>query len=95
MVKRDVSHYADKFNDKTSFQEMDSIMNDDFLFASSCYDCTGLIPSGGHGEEEAQNYNEVYPYLPSTPGNAGREAEGIHVEMRKEVTDQHPHTHLK
>ena len=36
----------------------------DYLKASSAQDCTGLIPSGIIYEEELENYQELYPYLP-------------------------------
>ena len=39
-------------------------INDDYLFAASNQDCTGLIPSGIHGSDEIENYEEIYPYLP-------------------------------
>lgn len=39
-------------------------MDDDYLFASSATDCTGLIPSVAHDEYEMENYENLYPYLP-------------------------------
>ena len=39
-------------------------MDDDYLFASSATDCTGLIPSVAHDAYEAENYEEIYHYLP-------------------------------
>ncbi|MBR4027211.1 MAG: hypothetical protein IKJ01_06590 [Lachnospiraceae bacterium] len=39
-------------------------VNDDYLFAASNRDCTGLIPSGIQGNDEVDNYEEIYPYLP-------------------------------
>lgn len=42
-------------------------MDDDYLFAASTQDCTGLIPSVVHDETEAENYEELYPYLPTPP----------------------------
>ena len=36
----------------------------DYLKASSTQDCTGLIPSGIVYEEELENYEELYPFLP-------------------------------
>lgn len=44
-------------------------MNDDYLFTASCQDCTGLIPSVTHDEDEVENYEALYPYLPPTPRN--------------------------
>ncbi len=42
-------------------------MDDDYLFAASAQDCTGLIPTVTHNEEEMENYEELYPYLPRVP----------------------------
>ena len=39
-------------------------MDDDYLFASSATDCTGLIPSVAHDEYEVENYENLDPYLP-------------------------------
>lgn len=36
----------------------------DYLKASSAQDCTGLIPSGIQDEEEIENYEALYPFLP-------------------------------
>lgn len=36
----------------------------DFLKVSSAQDCTGLIPAGIQNEEEVENYEELYPFLP-------------------------------
>lgn len=33
-------------------------------FAAPAADCTGLIPSGGNSEDELENYEELYPFLP-------------------------------
>lgn len=64
-------------------------MGDDYLFAASATDCTGLIPSVAHNETEADNYDEIVHYLPPIPPNpvtgAPEEpmlaAEGIHAEV--------------
>lgn len=64
-------------------------MGDDYLFATSAADCTGLIPSVAHNETEADNYDEIVHYLPPIPPNpvtgAPEEpllaAEGIHAEV--------------
>ena len=42
----------------------------DYLKASSAQDCTGLIPSGIVYEEELENYEELYPFLPYAAKNA-------------------------
>ena len=34
-------------------------MDDDYLFASSATDCTGLIPTVAHDEYEAESYDEI------------------------------------
>lgn len=36
----------------------------EYLKTSSAQDCTGLIPSGIQSEEELENYEELYPFLP-------------------------------
>ena len=36
----------------------------DYLKASSAQDCTGLIPKGIAYEEEIENYEELYSFLP-------------------------------
>ena len=41
----------------------------DYLKASSTQDCTGLIPSGITYEEEIENYEELYPFLPHAAKN--------------------------
>ncbi len=64
-------------------------MGDDYLFAASASDCTGLIPSVAHNEAEAENYDEIAHYLPPVPANpitgfpekAMLAAEGIHAEV--------------
>lgn len=33
----------------------------------SVQDCTGLIPSGPVEEEELEDYEELYPFLPKVP----------------------------
>ncbi|MBQ9764842.1 MAG: hypothetical protein IJW18_01435 [Lachnospiraceae bacterium] len=45
------------------------IKDEDFLTAASSHDCTGLIPSAPQNEDEAENYEELYPYLPPVPTN--------------------------
>jgi hypothetical protein len=41
-----------------------------YLKVSSAQDCTGLIPSGIVYEEELENYEELYPFLPYAAKNA-------------------------
>ncbi len=37
---------------------------EEFCNAYSTTDCTGLIPGGNPSDEEIENYNDVYRYLP-------------------------------
>lgn len=68
--------------------------DDNYLYAASNRDMTGLTPSVAHDEYEAQSYEELFPYLPPLPPGKARTtpeasvAEGIHAEYRTEVTDQ-------
>ncbi len=40
---------------------------EDYIFnACSAYDCTGLIPSAVTDENEAESYEEIYPYISPT-----------------------------
>ena len=41
----------------------------DYLKSSSAQDCTGLIPAGITYEEELENYEELYPFLPYAAKN--------------------------
>ena len=41
----------------------------DYLKASSTQDCTGLIPASITYEEELENYEELYPFLPHAAKN--------------------------
>ena len=61
-----------------------SIAGDNYLYAASVTEMTGLSPTIAHNEHEAQNYEEVYPYLPPV----SHAAEGIHAEYRTKVTPQ-------
>lgn len=79
-------------------------MDEDYLYSASCHDCTGLAPTPAHNEFEAESYQELFHYLPPVcpmhsvsavddpipPYNHGRTSDGIHLETRKEVTDQPP-----
>lgn len=46
----------------------------DYLKASSAQDCTGLIPAGITHEEEIENYENLYPFLPQTAKSKKRES---------------------
>lgn len=79
-------------------------MDEDYLYAASCQDCTGLTPTPAHDEFEAESYQELAHYLPPVsqmqsssataapipPYNHGRTTDDIHLEMRRKVTDQRP-----
>lgn len=41
----------------------------DYLNTSSATDCTGLIPAAPAEEEELENYEELYPFLPKSISN--------------------------
>ena len=64
-----------------------SIAGDNYLYASSMTEMTGLTPTIAHNEHEAQNYEEIYPYLPP----ASHPADGLRAEYRTEVTPQFKH----
>lgn len=36
----------------------------DYLASASSQDCTGLIPAAPENEEDFENYEELYPFLP-------------------------------
>ncbi len=36
----------------------------------SAQDCTGLIPAGPVNEDELENYEELYPFLPKVPNSS-------------------------
>lgn len=80
---------------KTCHQADNHLSADDsYLYAASSGDMTGLTPTVAHNEAEAQNYEEVYPYLPPVPPAGATAvpeispAEGIHAEYRTKVTKQ-------
>ena len=71
------------------------IAGDNYMYAASASDMTGLAPTVAHNEYEAQNYEEIYPYLPPiqpiSQGDATTSAaDGIHAEYRTHVTRQNP-----
>lgn len=76
----------------------DPLADDNYLYAASANDMTGLAPTVAHNEYEAQSYEEVFPYLPpiqpNTQGDATASvADGIHAEYRTHVTRQNPRDH--
>jgi len=73
----------------------DPIADDNYLYAASANDMTGLAPTVAHNEYEAQSYEELFPYLPPVQpnpdgGDVPSVAEGIHAEYRTKVTRQLP-----
>ena len=66
-----------------AFVDAEPVNEDNYLYAASANDMTGLAPTVAHNEYEADSYEEVYPYLP--PHSP---AEGIHAEYRTHVTSQ-------
>ena len=38
-----------------------------YMKPCSAQDCTGLIPAGTVDENEMENYEELYPFLPKIP----------------------------
>ena len=70
-----------------------SNIDDNYLYAASANDMTGLAPTVAHNEYEAQSYEELFPYLPPVQPNpdggaVSSVAEGIHAEYRTHVTRQ-------
>lgn len=83
-------------NPQNKHEDKYGLANDDnYLYAASATDMTGLAPSVAHNEYEAQSYEDVFPYLPPIPPNSAITvpdtpiAEGIHAEYRTKVTKQH------
>lgn len=53
---------------KNTSNDIYGIKDDDYLAsAASARDCTGLIQIPPQNEDEVENYEELYPYLPPTP----------------------------
>ena len=80
-----------------NFVTEDSNLDDNYLYAASANDMTGLTPTAAHNEYEAQSYEELFPYLPPVQpktdgGDVPGVAESIHAEYRTEVTRQQPPT---
>lgn len=49
---------------KKSEKKLPPIPEYDYLKTASAQDCTGLIPAAPTGENELENYEELYPFLP-------------------------------
>lgn len=89
MTQKETSNMVNK-----NFVTEDSTLDDNYLYATSATDMTGLAPTVAHNEYEAQCYEEVYPYLPPVQpnpngGDVPTPSEGIHAEYRTHVTKQH------
>ena len=76
-----------------------TIADDNYLYTTSANDMTGLTPTVAHNEDEAQNYEEVFPYLPPIQNPQDESvpsvADGIHAEYRTKVTPQNPLNQIK
>lgn len=89
MPQKETSNMINK-----NYVTQDASLDDNYLYAASATDMTGLAPTVAHNEYEAESYEEVYPYLPPIPPNSAITvpdtpiAEGIHAEYRKNVTTQ-------
>ena len=80
-----------------NFVTEDSNLDDNYLYAASATDMTGLAVTVAHNEYEAQSYEEVFPYLPPVqPNPDGGEvpavSDGIHAEYRRYEAKQQPPT---
>ncbi|MCH5205462.1 MAG: hypothetical protein J1F09_00830 [Oscillospiraceae bacterium] len=40
-------------------------ISEEYMRSSSGTDCTGLIPAAAKTDEELENYNELYDFLPT------------------------------
>ena len=83
-----------------AFAKDDPIHDDNYLYAASANDMTGLAPTVAHDENEALSYEELFPYLPPIQpglnnGDTSSVAEGIHAEYRTEVTRQNQNNNIK
>lgn len=47
--------------------EKEKSEKDSYLETISAQDCTGLIPAAPSDQEELENYEELYPFLPQIP----------------------------
>lgn len=45
-----------------------------YIKPCSAQDCTGVIPAGPVDENELENYEELYPYLPKVPEHSSHQA---------------------
>ncbi len=95
MPYNETSNMINKMNaEKKGSVNENSTMDDNYLWAASATDMTGLAPTVAHNEYEAANYEEIYPYLPPILPNSvitvpdTPMAEGIQSQMRRRVTPQ-------
>ena len=47
-----------------------------YLTPCSAQEMTGLIPAGPMGEEEMEDYEELYPFLPKVPTKTSGQPRG-------------------
>lgn len=76
-------------------EKENSNLDDNYLYAASATEMTGLARTIAHNEYEAQSYEEVFPYLPPVSPNPDGKAvasvaDGIHAEYRTHVRKQLP-----
>lgn len=57
-------------------EHVQSSMIPEGLTPCSAQDMTGLIPSGPVGEEEMEDYEELYPFLPKVPHKVNEHGSG-------------------
>ena len=48
-------------------KKSDDFAQQDYLKSGSSTDCTGLIPSAPHSDDEYNSYQDVYSFLPPPP----------------------------
>lgn len=50
-------------------QSVSAKASEEFRYVKPCsaQDCTGLIPAGPVNDDEIENYEELYPFLPKIP----------------------------
>ena len=75
------------------FTNDDPLSDQSDLLSASANEMTGLTPTVAHDEDEAENYEKVFPYLPPLrpiPGGGVVVdiAEGIQWDYRTQVTSQ-------
>ena len=100
MSRNETENMVNKNFVKEDVPNKDIIGDDNYLYAASANDMTGLAPTVAHNEYEAQSYEELFPYLPPVQPNpqggaVPSVADGIHAEYRTEVTRQKSDKHTR